>query len=67
MSTLADEKAEIQYLDEKSESVGQVKPSQIVQIGNFHVLGLQPDDAEFYTNYPPDKVKQVVHKVIHGT
>jgi hypothetical protein len=57
------EKNEISYVDEKSESVHDTKPHQIVQIDNFQVLGLHPDDAEFYTNYPEEKRKKVIRKV----
>jgi hypothetical protein len=57
------EKNEISYVDEKSESVHDTKPHQIVQIDNFQVLGLHPDDAEFYTNYPEEKRKTVIRKV----
>ena len=57
------EKNEISLVDEKSDSVQDTKPHQIVQIDNFQVLGLHPDDAEFYTNYPEDKRKKIIHKV----
>lgn len=57
------EKNEISYVDEKSESVHDTKPHQIVQIDNFQVLGLHPDDAEFYINYPEEKRKRVIRKV----
>lgn len=57
------EKNEISYIDEKSESVQDTKPHQIVQIDNFQVLGLHPDDADFYTNYPEEKRKKVIRKV----
>ncbi len=61
MATL--EKNEISYVDDKSESVHDVKPHQIVQIENFQVLGLLPEDADFYTNYSEEKRKKVIHKV----
>lgn len=57
------EKNEIQYVDEKPDSVHAAKPHQIVQIDNFQVLGLDPEDAEFYINYPDEKRKRVIHKV----
>jgi hypothetical protein len=56
------EKSEIQFVDEKAESVAE-KPHQIVQIDNFSVLGLSTEDAEFYINYPTEKRKKVIHKV----
>jgi hypothetical protein len=57
------EKNEISYIDEKSESLPDTKPHQIVQIENFQVLGLHPEDADFYTNYSEEKRKAVIHKV----
>jgi hypothetical protein len=57
------EKNEISYIDENSDSIPDSKPHQIVQIDNFQVLGLHPEDAEFYTNYPDEKRKAVIHKV----
>jgi hypothetical protein len=44
-------------------SVRDEKPHQIVQIDNFQVLGLHPDDAEFYANYSEEKRKKVIRKV----
>lgn len=35
----------------------------VVEIESFRVLGLDPDDAEFYSNYPEAKRKKVVRKV----
>lgn len=63
MMSIAHEKSEIQCLDEKPESVGAEKAIQIVQIDNVQVLGLDPDDADFYINYPEEKRKKVIHKV----
>lgn len=57
------DKNEISYVDEKSESLNDTKAHQIVQIENFQVLGLHPDDANFYTNYPEEKRKKVIHKI----
>lgn len=57
------EKNEISYVDEKSESVHVTKPHQVVQIDNFQVLGLHPEDADFYTNYSEEKRKKVIRKV----
>lgn len=59
----ATEKMEISYVDEKSESVENAKTHQIVQIDNFQVLGLHPEDADFYINYPEEKRKKVIRKV----
>ena len=38
----------------------------VIQIETFRVLGLSPEDADFYTNYPEEKRKRVVHKVIEN-
>ncbi|PSN75390.1 MFS general substrate transporter [Corynespora cassiicola Philippines] len=57
------EKSEIQFVDEKSDSIDEVKPNRIVQIDNFHVLGLEADDADFYINFSPERRKKVIHKV----
>jgi hypothetical protein len=62
MATLA-EKNEIQYVDDKPESVYERKQHQIVKIDNFQVLGLDPADADFYINFSEERRKKVIHKV----
>lgn len=60
------EKSEIHQLDEhqrREESLDPQKPHQIVHIENFQVLGLDPDDAEFYTTFPAEARARVIHKV----
>lgn len=57
------EKGDIHFVEDRPDSVHTTKPHQIVQIDNFRVLGLDPDDAEFYINYSEEKRKRVVHKV----
>jgi hypothetical protein len=57
------EKSEIQYVDEKPESLYASKPHQIVHIDNAQVLGLNPADADFYINFSEEKRKRVIHKV----
>ncbi|KAL4743368.1 major facilitator superfamily domain-containing protein [Aspergillus similis] len=37
--------------------------SPITEIGTFRVVGLSPEDADFYTNYPEEKRKRVFRKV----
>ncbi|RDW89815.1 uncharacterized protein DSM5745_01590 [Aspergillus mulundensis] len=37
--------------------------SPITEIGTFRVVGLSPEDADFYTNYPEEKRKKVFRKV----
>lgn len=60
------DKSEIQYIDEKAESIESPKPYQIVKIDNFQVLGLAPEDADFYINYSEEQRKRVIHKVSDG-
>lgn len=62
MATLA-EKNEIQYVDDKPESIYAPKQHQIVKIDNFQVLGLDPADADFYINFSEERRKKVIHKV----
>lgn len=45
--------------DEKAAHV----ESPITEIGTFRVVGLSPEDAEFYRNYPEEKRKKVFRKV----
>jgi hypothetical protein len=56
-------KNDIQFIDEKAESVGAQKSNQIIQIDNFQVLGLEPDDSEFYINFGEERRRKVIHKV----
>ncbi|KAF1848174.1 MFS general substrate transporter [Cucurbitaria berberidis CBS 394.84] len=57
------DKNEITYVDEKPGSTHAEKPHQIVQIDNIQVLGISPEDADFYMNFSPEKRKKVIHKV----
>jgi hypothetical protein len=57
------EKSEIQYVDEKPESLYASEPHQIVHIDNVQVLGLDPADADFYINFSDERRKRVIHKV----
>jgi hypothetical protein len=41
--------------------------SPITEIGTFRVVGLSPEDADFYTNYPEEKRKSVFRKVFPST
>ncbi|KAF2177429.1 putative MFS transporter [Zopfia rhizophila CBS 207.26] len=63
MAAPQNEKREIQVVDDKPESVGPEKTHQVVSIDNFRVLGLDPDDADFYINYPEEKCKRIIHKI----
>jgi len=57
------EKSDIEHINEKPDSVYASKPHQVVQIDNVQVLGLDPDDADFYINFSDEKRKRVIHKV----
>ena len=36
---------------------------QVIEIDGFRVLGLSPDDADFYKNFSEDRRKKVLRKV----
>eukprot|EP00492_Amphilonche_elongata_P002843 TRINITY_DN3118_c0_g1_i1.p3 TRINITY_DN3118_c0_g1~~TRINITY_DN3118_c0_g1_i1.p3 ORF type:complete len:75 (+),score=11.47 TRINITY_DN3118_c0_g1_i1:129-353(+) len=55
------EKNEVKVLDEEASHHEGVP--QVMEIGTFRVLGLTSEDADFYTNYPPEKRKAVFRKV----
>lgn len=57
------DKDEVQYVDDTAHSTHISKTPQIVKIDNFQVLGLAPEDAEFYTNYSEEQRKVVIRKV----
>ncbi|EUC46479.1 hypothetical protein COCMIDRAFT_35841 [Bipolaris oryzae ATCC 44560] len=57
------DKNEIYCVDYAADSIQASKAPQMVKIDNFQVLGLAPDDADFYTNYPEQKRKRVLRKV----
>lgn len=57
------DKNEIHHVDQKRESLDVEKPAQMVTIENIQVLGLSSEDVDFYTNYPEEKRKKVIHKV----
>ena len=59
----ATEKNEISYIDEKSESIHDPKTHEVVQIDNIQVLGLHPEDADFYMNFSEERRKKVIRKV----
>ena len=37
--------------------------AHVVEIDNFRVLGLSPEDVDFYTNYGEDRKKKTFRKV----
>lgn len=46
-----------------SEPVQQKVVPTLLNIENFQVLGLHPDDANFYINFPEERRKKVTWKV----
>lgn len=61
-------KDDVEIVDESSHVEQIPKPSLVTQVGDFRVVGLTADDADFYNNYPEAKRKKVFHKVrIHNT
>jgi hypothetical protein len=56
-------KDDVEIVDQTSHIEDIPKPSLVTQVGDFRVVGLTPDDADFYNNYPEEKRKKVFHKV----
>lgn len=56
-------KDDVEIVDQDSHIENIPKPSLVTQVGDFRVVGLTPDDADFYNNYPEEKRKKVFHKV----
>ncbi|KAL3488810.1 major facilitator superfamily domain-containing protein [Aspergillus germanicus] len=64
MATYTNKPADVDVVDEKLYDPDHVeKVPRAVAIDNFQVLGLRPEDAEFYTNYPPEARKKLLRKV----
>lgn len=52
--------------DEKHRSSNHVEDySNVTTIDNIQVLGLTPEDAEFYHDFTPEQRHTVLRKVIH--
>ncbi|KAK7418582.1 hypothetical protein QQZ08_011166 [Neonectria magnoliae] len=56
------DKNDLDVLDHKASSHLERAP-EAIEIGIFRVYGLDPQDADFYNNYPEEKRKKVFHKV----
>lgn len=56
-------KDDVEIVDQSSHVEHIIKPSLVTQVGDFRVVGLTTDDADFYNNYPEEKRKKVFHKV----
>lgn len=57
------DKNKIHCVDDAVDSIQASKAPQMVKIDNIQVLGLAPEDADFYINYPEEKRKRVLRKV----
>jgi hypothetical protein len=57
------EKVDIEIVDTKPEGDHIERKPQVIEIGAFRVVGISPEDAEFYQSYPEDKRKKVFRKV----
>jgi recombinational DNA repair ATPase RecF len=55
------EKADIEIVDDRPSHVE--KPSQVVEIGTFRVVGISPEDVEFFTSFPEERRKKIFRKV----
>ncbi|CAH0002847.1 unnamed protein product [Clonostachys byssicola] len=55
------EKRDIETVIEDGSHV-EHKP-QVIEIGTFRVIGLDPDDADFFINYPEEKRKKIFRKI----
>jgi MFS family permease len=55
------EKADIEIVGDRPSHVE--KPSQVVEIGTFRVVGISPEDVDFFTNFPEERRKKIFRKV----
>lgn len=64
MSSVKSKENSTDLSDEKvPDLVHQENVPTIVEIENFRVLGLSPQDEDFYMNFPPEKRRKAIHKV----
>ncbi|WQF84035.1 Putative major facilitator superfamily, MFS transporter superfamily [Colletotrichum destructivum] len=58
------DKHEVEVLGNRASTEAHLeKVPEAIDVNGFRVFGLSPEDADFYTNYPPEKRKKVFHKV----
>jgi len=55
------EKGDIEVVEQVSSHLESA--SRVVEIGEYRVLGLSNEDADFFQNFPEKKRKHVFHKV----
>ena len=56
-------KKDVEIVDQPSHIESVTKGSHVTEIGTFRVVGLTPDDEDFYTNFPAERRKKVFRKV----
>jgi hypothetical protein len=56
-------KAAMAHVDERSNSPPDAQSHQIIELDNFKVLGLSPEDVDFYTGFSPSKRKALLRKI----
>ena len=56
-------KKDVELVDEPFHTESVTKGSHVTEIGTFRVVGLTPDDEDFYTNFPVERRKKVFRKV----
>lgn len=55
------EKYDVEVGDKQADQIE--SSPQIIEIGNFRVVGISREDADFFENYPEEKRKKVFRKV----
>jgi hypothetical protein len=57
------DKAAMARENERSNSEPDANQQQIIELDNFKVLGLSPEDADFYTAFSPSRRKKLLRKI----
>jgi hypothetical protein len=67
MATLTEkngyDKAAMARKDERFNSEPDANQHHIIELDNFKVLGLSPEDADFYTTFSPSRRKKLLRKI----
>jgi hypothetical protein len=63
MSAGSIRKEDVEIVDQPSHVETLPKPSHITEIDTFRVVGLTPDDEQFYINFSQERRKKVFRKV----
>lgn len=56
-------KDDVEIADRPSHIEALPKAAHVTEIGNFRVVGLTPEDADFFSSYSEEKRKKVFRKV----